>query len=79
VVRLNRNQRQSRAEERVLGRNVVHPGGNVQSRGGGGGGGGGGGKRGGGGGGGREEERAEREQAAISQPTTERDCTAGRG
>ena len=35
AVRLDRNQRQSRAEERVLGRNAVHPGGNVQSRGGG--------------------------------------------
>ena len=35
VVRLDRNQRQSRAEERVLGRNAVHPGGNVQPRGGG--------------------------------------------
>jgi len=34
-VKLDRNQRQSRAEERVLGRNVVHPGGNVQPRGGG--------------------------------------------
>ena len=32
AVRLDRNQRQSRAEERVLGRNTVHPGGNVQSR-----------------------------------------------
>jgi len=35
VVRLDRNQRQSRAEERVLGRNAVHPGGNAQTRGGG--------------------------------------------
>jgi len=34
VVRLDRNQRQSRAEERILGRNTVHPQGNVQSRGG---------------------------------------------
>jgi len=34
-VRLDRNQRQSRAEERVLGRNVAHPGGNAQPRGGG--------------------------------------------
>jgi len=34
VVRLDRNQRQSRAEERILGRNVVHPQGNVQPRGG---------------------------------------------
>ena len=33
AVRLDRNQRQSRAEERVLGRNAVHPGGNVQPRG----------------------------------------------
>jgi len=33
TVRLDRNQRQSRAEERVLGRNVVRPGGNVQPRG----------------------------------------------
>ena len=32
VVRLDRNQRQSRAEERMLGRNAVHPGGNVQPR-----------------------------------------------
>jgi len=32
---LDRNQRQSRAEERVLGRNVAHPGGNAQPRGGG--------------------------------------------
>jgi len=29
AVRLDRNQRQSRAEERVLGRNAVYPGGNV--------------------------------------------------
>jgi len=35
AVRLDRNQRQSRAEERVLGRNAVCPGGNVQPRGGG--------------------------------------------
>jgi len=34
AVRLDRNQRQSRAEERVLGRNVAHPGENVQPRGG---------------------------------------------
>jgi len=34
VVRLDRNQRQSRAEERMLGRNVARPGGNVQPRGG---------------------------------------------
>jgi len=33
VVRLDRNQRQSRAEERVLGRNAVCPGGNAQPRG----------------------------------------------
>jgi len=32
-VRLDRNQRQSRAEERVLGRNTAHPQGNVQPRG----------------------------------------------
>jgi len=32
VVRLDRNQRQSRAEERVLGRNTAHPGGNAQPR-----------------------------------------------
>jgi len=32
AVRLDRNQRQSRAEERVLGRNTVHPGGNMQPR-----------------------------------------------
>jgi len=32
AVRLDRNQRQSRAEERVLGRNTAHPGGNVQPR-----------------------------------------------
>jgi len=35
VVRLDRNQRQSRMEERMLGRNAAHPGGNVQPRGGG--------------------------------------------
>jgi len=35
AVRLDRNQRQSRMEERMLGRNVVCPGGNVQPRGGG--------------------------------------------
>jgi len=35
VVRLDRNQRQSRAEERMLGRNAVCPEGNVQPRGGG--------------------------------------------
>ena len=34
AVRLDRNQRQSRAEERMLGRNVAHPGGNTQPRGG---------------------------------------------
>jgi len=34
VVRLDRNQRQSRAEERMLGRNVARPGGNAQPRGG---------------------------------------------
>jgi len=33
AVRLDRNQRQSRAEERMLERNVVRPGGNVQPRG----------------------------------------------
>jgi len=32
VVRLDRNQRQSRAEERLLGRNVAYPGRNVQPR-----------------------------------------------
>jgi len=32
---LDRNQRQSRVEERVLGRNAVRPGGNAQPRGGG--------------------------------------------
>ena len=32
AVRLDRNQRQSRAEERVLGRNVARPGGNAQPR-----------------------------------------------
>jgi len=35
AVKLDRNQRQSRAEERVLGRNVVCSGGNAQPRGGG--------------------------------------------
>jgi len=35
AVRLDRNQRQSRAEERVLGRNAVRLGGNAQPRGGG--------------------------------------------
>ena len=34
AVRLDRNQRQSRAEERMLGRNAACPGGNVQLRGG---------------------------------------------
>jgi len=34
AVRLDRNQRQSRAEQRMLGRNAAHPGGNVQPRGG---------------------------------------------
>jgi len=34
AVRLDRNQRQSRAEERMLGRNVARPGGNVQPKGG---------------------------------------------
>ena len=34
AVRLDRNQRQSRAKERMLGRNVACPGGNVQPRGG---------------------------------------------
>jgi len=34
VVRLDRNQRQSRMEERMLERNVVYPGGNMQPRGG---------------------------------------------
>ena len=29
AVRLDRNQRQSRAEERMLGRNAARPGGNV--------------------------------------------------
>jgi len=29
AVRLDRNQRQSRVEERILGRNAVHPGGNA--------------------------------------------------
>jgi len=33
VVRLDRNQRQSRAEERMLERNAAHPGGNAQPRG----------------------------------------------
>jgi len=32
-VRLDRNQRQSKAEERVLGKNAVHPGENMQLRG----------------------------------------------
>ena len=32
VVRLDRNQRQNRAKERVLERNAAHPGGNVQPR-----------------------------------------------
>ena len=32
AVRLDRNQRQRRAEERMLGRNIVCPGGNVQPR-----------------------------------------------
>jgi len=35
AVRLDRNQRQSRAEEKVLGRNMVLPGGNAQPKGGG--------------------------------------------
>jgi len=34
AVRLDRNQRQSRAEERLLGRNAARPGGNAQPRGG---------------------------------------------
>jgi len=34
AVRLDRSQRQSRAEERMLGRNTARPGGNVQPRGG---------------------------------------------
>ena len=34
AVRLDRNQRQSRAEERMLGRNAAYPGGNAQPRGG---------------------------------------------
>jgi len=34
AVRLDRNQRQSRVEERMLGRNAAHPGGNAQPRGG---------------------------------------------
>jgi len=34
VVRLDRNQRQSRAEERMLERNTIYPGGNAQPRGG---------------------------------------------
>ena len=38
AVRLDRNQRQSRIKERMLGRNVACPGGNVQPRGGNGGG-----------------------------------------
>jgi len=33
AVRLDRNQRQNRAEERMLGRNMVRPGGNAQPRG----------------------------------------------
>jgi len=32
AVRLDRNQRQSRAEERVLGRSTAHLGGNAQPR-----------------------------------------------
>jgi len=35
AVRLDRNQRQSRTKKRILGRNAVYPGGNVQPRGGG--------------------------------------------
>ena len=35
AVRLDKNQRQSRMEERMLERNAVHPGRNVQPRGGG--------------------------------------------
>jgi len=34
VVKLDRNQRQSRAEEKMLGRNVARLGGNAQPRGG---------------------------------------------
>ena len=34
AVRLDKNQRQSRAEERMLGRNTARPGGNAQLRGG---------------------------------------------
>jgi len=34
AVRLDRNQRQSRAEERMLGKNAARPGGNTQPRGG---------------------------------------------
>ena len=34
AVRLDRNQRQSRAEERMLGKNAARPGGNAQPRGG---------------------------------------------
>ena len=34
AVRLDRNQRQSRAEERMLERNAARPGGNTQPRGG---------------------------------------------
>jgi len=34
AIRLDRNQRQSRIEERILGRNTVHPEGNTQPRGG---------------------------------------------
>jgi len=33
-VRLDKNQRQSKAKERILGRNMVHPGENAQPRGG---------------------------------------------
>jgi len=33
AVRLDRNQRQSRAEQRMLGRNAARPGGNAQPRG----------------------------------------------
>ena len=32
AVRLDRNQRQSRAEEKMLGKNVAHPGGNAQPK-----------------------------------------------
>jgi len=34
AVRLDKNQRQSRAKERILGRNAARPGGNAQPRGG---------------------------------------------